>query len=145
MTLRMDKSFGTDRSRDHAVEVAGRQETLVSLFPDARTEIVARKGDRVTARTHYTALGREGTATFHFDYLMDGTIRFEKVCDGNVWKELRGEVSFDDAEPAGAGCRVTIEMEGRTKGFVPEFTIRGPMKEQIEQMAESLRRRIEEG
>jgi hypothetical protein len=140
----MDKRFETSRCRDHAVEVVGREDTLTSLFPDAETEIVERKGDRVTARTRYKALGREGVATFHFDYLMDGNVRFQKVCDGNVWKELRGELVFDEPDDGGPGCVVTIEMEGRTKGLVPEFTIRGPMKDQIEQMAEALRRKIEE-
>ena len=142
--MRMDKCFEVGRDRDHAVSVVGREETLARLFPESRTEIVGRKGDRVTARTHYAALGREGVATFHFDYLMDGNVRFEKVCDGNVWKELRGELIFDEPDDGGAGCTVTIEMEGRTKGLVPEFTIRGPMKEQLEQMAEALRREIEE-
>ena len=141
MSIQMDESFESDRSRDHAVDVIAREDTLTSLFPDAKTEILERSGDRVTARTHYKALGREGTATFHFDYLMDGTVRFEKVCDGNVWKELRGEVVVDDE---GDGCLVTIEMEGRTKGLVPEFTIRAPMKEQIRDMARALRRKIEE-
>jgi len=140
--MRMDKSFEVERDRDHSVEVVGREETLVALFPEARAEIVERKGDRVTARIHYNALGRQGVATFHFDYLMDGSVRFEKVCDGNVWKQLCGELSFDDA---GDGCCVTIEMEGHTKGLVPEFTIRGPMREQLEQMAEALQRKIEEG
>lgn len=139
--MRMDKSFEVGRDRDHAVEVASREETLVALFPEARTEIVAREGDRVTARIHYSALGREGVATFHFHYLMDGSIRFEKVCDGNVWKELSGELEFDGS---GGRCTVTLEMEGRTKGLVPEFTIRAPMKEQLEQMANALRTRIEE-
>jgi len=139
--MKVDKQFEARCDRDHAVETLSREETLLSLFPDSATEIVERKGDRVTARTHYSALGREGIATFHFDYLMDGSVRFEKVCDGNVWKELRGELSFDEQ---GDGCLVTLEMEGHTKGLVPEFTIRGPMKEQIEQMAEALRRKIEE-
>lgn len=139
--MRMDKTFEVARDRDHAVEVAGREETLLALFPDAKTEIVAREGDRVTARIHYSALGREGVATFHFDYMMDGGIRFEKVCDGNVWKALSGELEFDES---GGGCTVTLEMEGQTKGLVPEFTIRAPMKEQMDQMADALRRKIEE-
>lgn len=141
--MRMDKRFEVRRDRDHAVAVVAREETLTRLFPESRTEIVERKGDRVTARTHYTALGRAGVATFHFDYLMDGNVRFQKVCDGNVWKELRGEVIFDEPDDGSSGCNVTIEMEGRTKGLVPELAIRGPMKEQLEQMASALRREIE--
>jgi len=138
--MKMDKRFELGCDRDHAVEIVGQEDTLLSLFPDGDSEIVERRGDRVTARTHYSALGREGTATFHFDYLMDGNVRFEKVCDGNVWRELRGELDFEER---GDGCTVTLKLEGSTKSLVPEFAIRGPMKEQIEQMAEALRRRLE--
>ena len=139
--MQVEKNFEVACDRDHAVDVICREETLVALFPEAKSEIVSREGDRVSAQMHYSALGREGVATFHFDYLMDGNVRFEKVCDGNVWKQLRGEVTFEEA---GSRCRVSIEMEGKTKGLVPEFTIRGPMNEQIDQMAEALQRRIED-
>ncbi len=138
--MKVKERFEARCDRDRAVEVACEEETLLALFPEGQAEIVERKGDRVTARTHYTALGREGTATFHFDYLMDGSIRFEKVCDGNVWRELRGELELEEA---GDGCVVTLSLEGSTKGLVPEFTIREPMKEQIEQMANALRQRME--
>ena len=140
--MRLEKNFDVNRSRDEAVEVVTRDETLLSLFPEGQTELVARDGDRRTTRTRYTALGREGTATFHFTFLLDGNVRFEKVCDGNVWKQLRGEVSFEDR---GKRTRVRIELEGSTKAFVPEFTIKGPMTDQIERMAKAVRTRIEKG
>ena len=34
-------------------------------------------------------------------------------------------------------------MDGRTKSLVPEFTIKGAMRDQIEQMAKALRERLE--
>ena len=40
--------------------------------------------------------------------------------------------------------RVRIEMDGRTKPLVPEFTIKGAMKDQIDQMASALRERLRE-
>jgi hypothetical protein len=126
--------------RDVAVSAVAAEETILTLFSDAETEIVAREGDRITAQTHYTALGRTGEATFHFTFLPDGGVAFEKVCDGNVWRQLRGSVSFEER---GRGTRVWIEMDGATKALVPEFTIRGPMKDQIERMAAALRDRIE--
>ena len=48
--------------------------------------------------------------------------------------------------PAGwkIALRMTGDGGGTTKGLVPEFTIRAPMKEQLEQMADALRARIEE-
>jgi hypothetical protein len=46
-------------------------------------------------------------------------------------------------EKRGAGTQVTLKMVGRTKSLVPEFAIRSPMRDQIEQMASSLRACIE--
>ena len=138
--MRLEKMFYVDRPLDFTSRISARDETLISLFADAKTEIVEREGNRRTTRTHYQALGREGVATFHFHALPDGRISFEKVCDGNVWQELSGTVSF---EKRGAGTQVTLKMIGRTKALVPEFAIRVPMRDQIEQMASSLRACIE--
>lgn len=138
--MHLQKQFDVERSRDATVECVVQDETLIELFPDAETEIVECSGDRRTVRSHYRALGREGTATFHFDFLLDGGLRFEKVCDGKVWRKLVGELSFEER---GSGTRVRIELDGQTKPFVPEFTIRGAMRDQIEQMASALRQRIE--
>jgi hypothetical protein len=138
--VRLEKTFEVDRPPDFSSRVASLDETLLSLFADSETEIVEREGNRRTTRTHYNALGREGVATFHFHYLPNGHISFEKVCDGNVWQELSGTVSF---AKRGSGTQVTLRMVGRTKALVPEFAIRSPMRDQIEQMASSLRACIE--
>ncbi len=138
--MRLEKNFEVDPPPDFASRIASRDETLISLFADAKTEIVEREGNRRTTRTHYHALGREGVATFHFHSLPDRRISFEKVCDGNVWQELSGTVSF---EKRGNGTQVALKMVGRTKALVPEFAIRVPMRDQIEQMASSLRASIE--
>ena len=138
--MRLEKNFEVNRRPDFTSRIAARDETLISLFADAKTEIVEREDNRRTTRTHYRALGREGVATFHFHILPDGRISFEKICDGNVWQELSGNVSF---EKRGNGTQVTLKMIGRTKALVPEFAIRAPMRDQIEQMASSLRACIE--
>ena len=138
--MRLEKKFEVDRPPEFTSRIASLDETLLSLFADAKTEIVEREGNRRTTRTHYNALGREGVATFHFHTLPDGRISFEKVCDGNVWQELSGTVPF---EKRGGGTQVTLKMVGRTKTLVPEFAIRSPMRDQIEQMASSLRACIE--
>jgi carbon monoxide dehydrogenase subunit G len=139
--MRLVKEFEVRKPRERAVAVVCEDDTIVGLFPGTETEIVATKGDVKTARSRYRALGREGEATFHFRFGKDGGVKFEKVCDGNVWRRLDGTLTF---EAAGAGkTLVRIEMEGKTKGLVPEFTIKGPMKDQIEQMADALRERIE--
>ena len=139
--MHLEKQFDVKRPRAESVAITARDETLLGLFPDTKTEIIESKGRRRTARTTYTALGRENTATFHFDFRGDGNVDFEKVCDGNVWRELRGSLTFHARSGA---TRVRIEMDGRTKALVPEFTIKGTMRDQIDQMARALRERLED-
>jgi carbon monoxide dehydrogenase subunit G len=139
--MRLVKEFEVQRPRADAVAAVATDEALVGLFPGTETEIVATRGARRTARSRYRALGREGEATFHFTFRPDGGVAFEKVCDGRVWRQLDGSLSF---EACGKDATlVRIEMEGKTKALVPEFTIKGPMQDQIEQMADALRRCIE--
>jgi hypothetical protein len=138
--VNLKKKFDVACTRDEASRCVARDETLLDLFPDTRTEIVESEGERRTLRSHYTALGQEGVATFHFTFLPDGDIVFEKVCDGRVWRSLEGSVRF---VKRGEGTRVELAMDGRTKSLVPEFTIKGALQEQIEQMADALRGKIE--
>lgn len=138
--MRLEKHFDVDRPPEQAAQILAEEETLVGLFPDAETQIVAREGPRRTVVAHYRILGREGEARFHFDQREDGSIGFEKVCDGHLFRELRGSV---EVAPRGSGARISIRMQGGTKALVPEFTIKGPMRDQIEQMARALRERIE--
>ena len=139
--MHLEKQF--DVAQDCAASIArvAQDETLLNLFPDTQTEIVESRGNRRTLRSHYRALGQQGTATFHFEFDANGEVSFEKVCDGRVWRDLKGVVSF---QARGKGTRVRIVMDGRTKAFVPEFTIRGAMQDQIEQMATALQRRLEQ-
>lgn len=138
--MRLEKHFDVTKGRDDAVAAAATEEAILTLFPDASSEVVGRSGDRVTVRTRYNALGRDGEATFHFTFLLDGGVAFEKVCDGRIWRKLRGTVEFEER---GDATRVTIEMEGATRSLVPELTIRGPMNQQMEAMVAALRERIE--
>jgi len=138
--VKLDKEFDVACSRDAAAAALACDETLLELFPNTKTEIVARDGGRRTLRSHYRALGQDGTATFHFRVEPGGEVRFEKVCDGRIWRQLEGRVSF---APRGKRTRVRIEMEGRTKPLVPELAIRGPLREQLDKMAAALRERLE--
>ncbi len=138
--MKLTKEFDVGATRDRACEVLAEDATLTSLFPDTETEIVSRSGKRRTTRSLYKLLGQEGEATFHFDAQEDGSVRFQKVCDGRVWKELRGSVTLRERGPK---LRVRIDMEGKTKGFVPEFTIKTPLQKQLDDMARALRRRME--
>jgi carbon monoxide dehydrogenase subunit G len=138
--MQLSKEFDVTAARARACEVLAEDATLTSLFPDTKTEIVARTARRRTAKSVYKLLGQEGEATFHFDTQDDGSVKFAKVCDGRVWKELSGRVTLSERGPK---LRVRIEMDGKTKGFVPEFTIKTPLQKQLDDMATALKRRME--
>jgi carbon monoxide dehydrogenase subunit G len=138
--MQLSKEFDVTATRTRACEVLAEDATLTSLFPDTKTEIVARTARRRTAKSVYKLLGQAGEATFHFDTQDDGTVKFAKVCDGRVWKELSGRVTLSERGPK---LRVRIEMDGKTKGFVPEFTIKTPLQKQLDDMATALKRRME--
>ncbi len=138
--MRLSKEFDVTATRERASAVLAEDATLTSLFPDTKTEIVARSGKRRTAKSVYKLFGQAGEATFHFDTQDDGSVKFAKVCDGRVWKELTGRVTLQERGPK---LRVTLEMEGKTKGFVPEFTIKAPLQKQLDDMATGLKRRME--
>jgi carbon monoxide dehydrogenase subunit G len=133
--MQLETSFPVSRSRDEIVDTLFLDETLIALLP-GRSEITKQDGDCKTTSTQFTALGRDGIAVFHFHFLLDGSIRFEKECDGVVWEELSGEVRVEEERRE---TRVCISMEGRTKPMVPEFAIKGPMEDQLLQMSEALR------
>lgn len=138
--MNLTESFEVMRPRDDVVELLCSDETLLGLLPQGDTEIVESEGDHRTTETRYRALGREGVATFHFTFQMDGSVRFEKLCDGNVWKRLEGLVSVEELDDE--SCEVRIELSGRTKSLVPEFTIKGPMEDQIQDMTAALEERL---
>jgi hypothetical protein len=138
--MKVEKLFDVRCTREAAIAAVACEETLLGLFPDTKTEVVSRGDDRLTVRSQYRALGQDGTATFHFHFQPDGAVRFEKVCDGRVWRQLAGSVSFEGCGPR---TRVRIEMEGRTRPLVPEIAIRGPLRDQLEKMAGALRERLE--
>jgi hypothetical protein len=154
--VELSRSFEVDQPADAVASIAASDETLARLFEGTKTEIIERDGNCRTVQTHYTALGRDGVATFQFLFCEEGTIQFEKVCDGNVWRKLEGVVSFtsvrkgkpEEGNPGEnrlrEGTRVTLHLSGSTKTLVPELAIRGPMKEQLDQMTKSLRKCIED-
>ena len=138
--MRLAKDFEVARPRAEAAAVLADERTILSLFDGARTEVVKREGNKLTTHSTFRALGRDSDATFHFTFGDDGNVRFEKVCDGNVWKKLEGKITF---EARGTRTRVRFEMDGATKGFVPEFTIKLPLEQQLDSMARALRAKIE--
>jgi len=137
--VKFDSEFVVRRGQAEVAEILGSDATVTQLFPD--TEIVSsRNGERET-RTRVSALGAETTVRFVFRDAPDGGLRFEKICDGRVWRSLEGAIrllSVNDVT-----TRVQIAMEGTTRALVPVFTIRTPMKDQLQQMTRALRERLE--
>jgi hypothetical protein len=137
--VKLEKEFTVASPRERVAALFDDDATYCALLPDTRV-VLSRAGVRETV-TEYAALGTKRDIRFVFRSRPDGNVGFEKVCDGNVWRSLEGEVLL---QPSGAGrTRVVLRMEGRTRAFVPELAIRGPMKDQLEQMASALRERIE--
>jgi carbon monoxide dehydrogenase subunit G len=136
--MQLEKEFVVQRPRDSVAPLLDDDETFTSLFPETR--IVSRTANRRETVTPYRALGQSRDIRFVFETVSEG-LRFEKVCDGNVWRSLRGEVRLE--KEGKRSTRVVIRMEGQTRAFVPELAIRAPMRQQIEEMARSLRSRME--
>ncbi len=133
--MQLETSFPVRKTRDQVAETLLRDETLLGLLP-GKSELVTKTSDRTTTRTHYSALGRDRTAVFHFDFMPDGEIHFHKECDGVMWRKLRGELTFYEQR---GQVWIRLALEGTTKPLVPEFALKSPMEEQLLQMAEALR------
>jgi carbon monoxide dehydrogenase subunit G len=137
--VKLEKSFVVARPQAVLQPALDDDETFTTLFPDTR--LVSREGSRRVTSTPYTAMGQTRDIQFIFEVLPEGKIQFEKICDGNVWRSLHGEVRI---EPEGAeSTRIMIRMEGKTRAFVPELAIRLPMQQQLDEMARALRQRLE--
>ncbi|MBW2280641.1 MAG: hypothetical protein JRG76_00110 [Deltaproteobacteria bacterium] len=137
--MKIDQEFVVGRSRDDVVDSLDRDDTFAALFPDTSVHSLG-EHSRET-RTPYPGPGRARDIRFVFQTASDGNVRFEKICDGNIWRSLEGEVRAERVDDR--MTRVVLTMEGRTRAFVPELTIRAPMREQIVQMAKSLRSLLE--
>ena len=137
--MKFEKEFAVGRPRNDVARDLDDDRTFETLFPDTR--VTQKSERRRETSTPFRTLGQSREIRFVFETLPDGNIRFEKICDGNVWRSLKGEVRLEEQDAA--HTRVVLWMEGRTRRFVPEITIGLPMREQIEQMARALRTRLE--
>jgi hypothetical protein len=137
--MKLENEFIVRRAQPEIASVLASDATVQSLFPD--TEIVSNKNGERETKTRVSALGAESIVRFIFRTASDGGLRFEKICDGKVWKSLVGQIRLLPVNDA--TTRIQITMEGSTRGLIPEFTIRGPIKEQLDQMSRALRAKLE--
>jgi carbon monoxide dehydrogenase subunit G len=138
--MKFENEFVVRRPIQACTSVLESDATITSLFPD--TQIVSNAGGVRETRTRVSALGAETTVRFVFKSRPDGGMRFEKICDGRVWRSLEGNISL--AAVNSETTRVRIALDGSTRSLVPEFTIKAPMKEQLQQMTRALRARMEQ-
>ena len=136
--MKLEREFPVERGRDEIVEALRDDGVLAGLFPDTRIE-PGQDGSRETF-TRYNALGQDRELHMIFRTEDSGDVRFEKVCDGNVWRSLDGCIELESLEANVTNVR--IAMEGRTKALVPEVTIRGTMESQLDQMVDSLQKSL---
>lgn len=137
--MKLEKEFIVGRGRAELVAELEDDRTLEALFP-ATTVSHTDEGVRET-RTPYSLLGQMRDIRFIFRTLPEGGLSFEKICDGNVWRSLEGAIRLEEIDER--MTRVLLEMQGQTRPFVPEITIRVPLREQLEQMAKTLRAQFE--
>lgn len=135
--MHFEREFTVRRSRAELAALLDDDATLAALLPDTT---VSARPDGVRETRTPSPLGQARDIRFLFHRSQDG-LRFEKICDGNVWRSLDGEVRMEALE-AGT-TRVRVRLEGRTRALVPELAIRGPMRDQIDQMSGALRARFE--
>jgi hypothetical protein len=136
--VRFENEFVVRRAKPELAQILAADATVTQLFPE--TEIVSSRAGTRETRTRVSALGTESIVRFVFK-TVDGGLTFSKICDGRVWRSLEGAVRLTPVNDA--TTRVQIEMEGTTRALVPEFTIRAPMKDQLQQMTRALRERLE--
>lgn len=136
--MKLEKEFVVGASRDSVAKALAEDATYTELFSD--TELTSSRDGVRETKTHFQALGQARDVRFVFETERDGNVRFHKICDGNVWRSLQGEVRLQKS--GDSRTKVRLRMEGRTRALVPELTIRGPMREQFDQMVSSLRKRL---
>ena len=120
--------------------MVAQDETLLGLFPETKTEIVAREGERDDRARTTPRSGARAWPPSTSPSSRAATSASRRSATAASGASCGHASRFDGAARR---TRVRIEMEGRTKALVPEFTIRGPMQDQLDQMASALRERLE--
>ena len=139
--MKIEKEFPVPRGRDEIVTALQDDGVLGKLFPDTRIE---RPSEEVRETfTRYTALGKEHELHLIFRAEDSGDLRFEKDCSrGTIWRSLDGSIELESLEAKVTNVR--ISMQGKTRALVPERAILGTMKNQLDQMADSLQATLSE-
>ena len=139
--MHLEKEFVVGRPRAEVAGALDSDETIAALIPNTR--VTNRGAGKRETLTQVSIAGVQRELRFVFENGPDGNVRFSKICDGRIWRSLDGEIRFEDQ--GGTRTRVRLSMDGRTKALVPELAISGPMRSQLDEMVEALRKRIDAG
>ena len=138
--MKFDQEFVIRRPAQEVFDIINSDDTIQSLFPD--TEIVSNQGGTRETLTHFSEMGVTRDIRFTFRTRPDLSVAFEKICDGNIWRSLHGDIKVLSSGPD--LTRVQLTMKGATRALIPEFTIKGPLRDQLDQMTKSLRAQLED-
>ena len=111
--MKIDEEFVVGRGRSDVVRSLDRDDTFAALFPD--TTVHSLGAHERETHTPYPGPGRARDIRFVFRTREDGNVRFEKICDGNIWRSLEGEVRAEVVDER--MTRIVLSMEGRTRAF----------------------------
>lgn len=137
--MHLKKDFSVDVERDQVAKQLDDDQLYATLLPN--TEVI-RKDDGLRETVTRVRVGsKETMLRFVFHSGSNGNVRFHKICEGSVWRSLEGEIRL---ESEGSGTRVRLSMDGRTRALVPELPLRGTLRSKFEEIANTLRDRIEE-
>jgi carbon monoxide dehydrogenase subunit G len=137
--MHLEREFSIARPLAEVARALDSDDTIAALIPNTR--ITAAGAGRRETLTQVSVGGVQRELRFVFESRPDGSVRFSKICDGRIWRSLEGEIRF---EPQGESrTRVRLSMDGRTRALVPELAISGPMRGQLDEMVEALRKRID--
>ncbi|MCE2391890.1 MAG: hypothetical protein J4G09_10475 [Proteobacteria bacterium] len=136
--MHLEREFSVPAPRDAVARALDRDSTFEGLFPDTR---VSNRGGGVRETVTRVALaGSSRDLRFVFEVDPLGNVHFRKICDGRIWRSLDGEIRLDAL--GDSSTRVTVCMDGKSRALVPERALSGPLRSQLDEMVESLRKRV---
>ena len=140
--MHLEKQFDVKRPRAEAAQRRWRDdETLAQPLPrhehrDRRAQGQTPHDAQPLHARSVARASRPSTSSFRDD----GDVDFEKVCDGRVWRELRG--TRDASRTAARARACASRWTGAPRRSCRSSRSAAPMQEQIEQMATALRKRL---
>ena len=137
--MHFEREFDVHRPLSEVASLLDDDATIECLLPG--TSVTPRADGTRETRTA-APLGQSRDVRFQFTRHAEG-LRFQKICDGNIWRSSgwRGPAG----EPGDGAHPRAAAHAGTHTDLVPELTIRGPLRIQIDRMSQALRVRLERG